>query len=72
MHGEEMLMKIREELEERHYDDGLYSLHIGIHSDMSGPHMNLCRYMGNAEVLEVIVKTIGLQLESALEEFEKI
>jgi len=52
------------------YDDGLYSFHIGVNSDMSGPSAELTRYHGNKELLQIIIETLEKQLKEFKEEFE--
>ena len=52
------------------YDDGLYSFHIGVNSDMSGPNAKLTRYNGNDELLQVIIETLERQLKEFKEEFK--
>jgi hypothetical protein len=50
----------------------LYSLHIGEHSDLSGHHASLVRYGGNIELLDVIIETLGKQLDEYEKEFEEL
>ena len=56
------------------FDDsnGLYTLCIGEYSDMSGTGATLSRYGGNMELLDVIIETLGKQLDAYEEEFESM
>ena len=54
------------------FDDGLYSLYIGVNSDLSGHSADLVRYGGNVELLYVIIETLGNQLDAYEAEFESM
>lgn len=62
--------RIKSGRKDNSYDDGLYSLYIGVHSDFSGASSNLVRYSGNAEVVKVIKETLERQLADYEKEFE--
>lgn len=65
--------KIRDYKDKKHYDDGLYSLNIGIHSDFSGNCVaKLNRYTGNVDLLYIIKDTLEKQLEQYEAEFENL
>lgn len=78
--GLKLLKDLKKEKEERSekrgsdnaYDDGLYTLNIGEYSDMSGGGAKLSRYGGNAELLDVIIKTLEDQLDAYEREFESM
>lgn len=63
---------IRDEKEQRYYDDGLYSLSISQHSDGSGINAKLTRYKGNVALLNVMIKEVGDQLTDLEEEFKSL
>ena len=64
---------IRTEKEKRNYDDLCYNLYIGEYSDGSGENRSdLCRYMGNMELLDIIIDTLEKQLKQYKEEFDGI
>ena len=65
-------LKIRNNLEDRHYDDGLYCLCISGNKDGSGPSANLTRYYGNAELYEIIIMQLKIQLDKFNKEFEEL
>jgi hypothetical protein len=54
------------------FDDGLYTLYIGEHSDLSGHNASLERYGGNMELLDVIIETLGNQLDAYETEFDSM
>lgn len=54
---------IRKNPEDRFYDDCVYWLNIGEHNDRSGFNADLKRYNGNAELLDVIIKTLEKEIE---------
>lgn len=69
----EMRSNVREEKENRrHYDDGLYQLHISQYRDGSGCSAQLERYHGNSELLDTIIAVLSRQLEEFEEEFSKL
>ena len=53
---------IREARENRHFDDGLFSLNISKNRDGSGESANFNRYLGNAELLDTIIVCVEKQL----------
>lgn len=65
--------KRRNVKEDRSYDDGQYSLSIGEYSDGSGEtSARFNRYYGNAELLDIIIKTLETQLERFKKEFNEL
>ena len=54
------------------YNDNNYNLCICKYSDGSGPKIDLCRYMGNTEILQLIEKALEKQLEQFKKDFEEI
>lgn len=64
--------KRRELKESKGYDDGQYSLCISEHRDGSGCSAQLNRYLGNADLLDIIIKTVQDQLLEFEREFESI
>lgn len=53
-------------------DDGQYNLNIGEYNDGSGCNAELCRYEGNAELLDVIISTLENQLGGFIKEFAEL
>lgn len=65
--------KRRDAKEDRKYDDGQYSLCIGEYSDGSGDTSSrLNRYDGNAELLDIIIETLEVQLERFRMDFSEL
>lgn len=54
------------------FDDGQYNLFIGPHRDGSGSAAELSRYMGNAELLDIIVNALENQLANFKSQFEEL
>lgn len=54
------------------YADNLYTLCISEHNDGSGIQAGLVRYLGNKELLDVIIKTLTKQLKDYKAEFDSL
>lgn len=57
---------------ENFLDDGLFTLHIGEHSDMSGHSADLVRYGGNVRLLSAMIHELEIQLEIFKKQFEEL
>lgn len=58
--------------EKRYYDDGLYGFNVGVNKDNSGKKVELQRYEGNVELLEVIINKLEQQLLDFETEFSRL
>ena len=54
------------------YYEGLYNFNISEHNDGSGNSAELCRYEGNAELLDVIINTLAKQLREFKKKFKAL
>lgn len=53
-------------------DDGQYFLSIKQHRDGSGPGAEMCRYLGNAEVVDAVINIVERQLKEQQQEFNSL
>jgi len=58
-----LLDEKEENRKDNEIDDGYYPLYISRHGDRSGHVIELCRYLGNRNLLEAILNTLKYQLE---------
>jgi len=54
------------------YADKVYNLSISEHSDGSGRKANLSRYLGNEEILTIIITQLEIQLQDYMDKFKNL
>ena len=54
------------------YADIVYNLSISEHSDGSGRKANLSRYLGNEEILTIIITQLEIQLQDYIDKLKNL